>query len=164
MKKLYFLGLIIILASIFFVTNSFVLSGAVIADIPKPLITYDANAIPQITEEHVTYLINYLGGTELKKVPLTENYPQIELLTSMKNTYFTSYVVDGEIQTYPGKATDPDLQIRIGEDTLAEIIKSQDPQQTTKDAKNNDKIGITIHAGKTELFLKGYLKIYDNLK
>ena len=127
----------------------------------KPQIVYE-NEIPQINETEITYLIHALGGESLHKPPFTDNYPQIEVSTSQK--LFTSYIVDGEIQTYFGKAPDPDLQIRLNRDTLINIITSDDPKATTKDAISKKLVGVTILSDNTELLLKGYLEIYDTLK
>lgn len=153
------ISFIILLSSIFVNANIEEINGLVTSE--KPVIVYE-NGTPQINETEITYLIQALGGESLHKPIFTDNYPQIEVSTSQK--LFTVYVVDGEIQTYLGKAPDPDLQIRLNRDTLIHIITSNDPKAATKDAISKQLVGITMIADKTELFMKGYLELYDTLK
>ena len=161
MKLIYTIAVsfIIILSSIFVNANIDEINALV--HLEKPEIVYE-NEVPQINETEITYLIHSLSGENLHKPPFTDNYPQIEVSTSQK--LFTVYVVDGEIQTYLGKAPDPDLQIRLNRETLISIITSDDPKTATKEAISKQLVGVTIISDKTELFLKGYLEIYDTLK
>ena len=115
-----------------------------------------------IKEEEITYLLYALDGEKLNKQPFTDNYPQIEI--SVSDKLFTSYVVDGEIQTYLGKAPDPDMQIRLQDATLIKILSSQDPKLELKEAIKSSFVGVTLYSDKTELLLKGYLGLYDSLK
>ena len=161
MKLIYTIAVsfIIIISSILVNLNIDEINALV--HLEKPEIIYE-NEIPQINETEITYLIHALGGDNLHKPPFTDNYPQIEVSTSQK--LFTSYIVDGEIQTYLGKSPDPDLQIRLNRDTLINIINSNDAKAATKDAISKQLVGVTIISDKTELFLKGYLELYDTLK
>lgn len=161
MKLTYTIAIsfIIILSSIFVNANIDEINALV--HLEKPEIVYE-NEVPQINETEITYLIHSLGGENLHKPPFTDNYPQIEVSTSQK--LFTVYVVDGEIQTYLGKAPDPDLQIRLNRETLISIITSSDPKAATKDAISKQLVSVSIISDNTELFLKGYLEIYDSLK
>ena len=161
MKLIYTIAVsfIIILSSILVNANIDKINALV--HLEKPEIIYE-NEVPQINETEITYLMHALGGENLHKPPFTDNYPQIEVSTSQK--LFTVYVVDGEIQTYLGKAPDPDLQIRLNRDTLINIITSSDPKAATKEAISKQLVGVTIISDKTELFLKGYLELYDTLK
>ena len=161
MKLIYTIAVsfIIIISSILVNLNIDEINALV--HLEKPEIIYE-NEIPQINETEITYLIHALGGDNLHKPPFTDNYPQIEVSTSQK--LFTSYIVDGEIQTYLGKSPDPDLQIRLNRDTLINIINSNDAKAATKDAISQQLVGVTIISDKTELFLKGYLELYDTLK
>ena len=162
MKKIIIFGSlgILLLVSILFFT--FMYSGGEIEAIPKPELTYE-NDIAVITEDHINYLIHSLGGEKLRKIPFTGNYPKIEVLLLQKQEYFTSEIKDG-IQTTKAKVSNPDIQIRLDENTLADLINSQTTQDATTKSIEDDKIGITLYSGSTELFLKGYFKIYDKIK
>lgn len=138
--------------------------GFVIADLQKPQIDYDTNKVPIINEAHITYVLYALDAETLKNVILTSNYPQMEILTTKNQKYFTVYVVDNVIQVYPGQATDPDGQIRLNEESIATIINSDDPKAKAKELANQGLIGYTLYSGYTELFLKGYWSLYDTLK
>ncbi len=162
MKKIIIfssLGILLLVSILFF---AFMYSGGSIEEIPKPEVTYE-NEIAVITEEHINYLIHSLGGEKLRKIPFTNDYPKIETLLLKKQEYFTSEIKDG-IQTTKAKVSNPDIQIRLDENTLADLINSENTQEATTKAIEDDKIGITLYSGSTELFLKGYFKIYDKIK
>lgn len=156
------ISIVILLSSLYIRFNATEISAYVVSEnMQKPVIVYENN-LPIIKEEDITYLIYALDGEKLNKQPFTDNYPQIEI--SVSDKLFTSYVVDGEIQTYLGKAPDPDLQIRLQDSTLIKILSSPDPKIALKEAINSSLVGVTLYSDKTELFLKGYLEIYDTLK
>ncbi|MDP4012551.1 MAG: hypothetical protein Q8R00_03005 [Candidatus Nanoarchaeia archaeon] len=159
-KEALFIAGIILLVSLIAPVNT----GFVIADLEKPQVNYDSNKFPIITEEHITYVLYALDAESLKKIIFTSNYPQMEILTARTKTYYTIYVVDNEIQTYKGQATDPDGQIRLSEESIATIINSEDPKAKAKELANQGLIGYTLYSGYTELFLKGYWSLYDTLK
>ena len=162
MKKIIIfssIGILLLISILFF---TFMYSGGEIEAIPKPEVTYE-NGTALITIDHINYLIHYLGGEKLRKIPFTDNNPKIEILLLQKQEYFTSEIKEG-IQTTKTKISNPDIQIRLDENTLADLIKSEKTQEATTKAIENDKIGITLYSGSTELFLKGYFKIYDKIK
>lgn len=162
MKKIIIfssLGILLLVAILFF---TFMYGDGEIEEIAKPEINY-INGTALITEDHINYLIHYLGGEKLRKIPFTSNYPKIEILLLQKQEYFTSEIKDG-IQTTKTKISNPDIQIRLDENTLANLVNSPNSQEATKKAIEDDKIGITLYSGLTELFLKGYFKIYDKIK
>lgn len=139
-------------------------TGFVVADLEKPVITYDANSVPIINEEHITYVLYALDVEDLKNVPFTSNYPEIEIATTKRKIYFTSYVVSHNIETYKGQALNPDIQLRLDEGIIAEIIKSSDPKATAKDYVSKGWIGLNVYASNIELFFKGYWDLYNLLK
>ncbi len=156
------LSVVILLSSIYIRINSAEISAYAISEnMQKPVIVYENN-LPVIKEESITYLIYALDGEKLHNPPFTENYPQIEV--SVSDKLFTSYIVDGEVQTYAGKASDPDLQIRLQDTTLTKILLADDPKLALKEAIKERLVGVTIYSDKTELLLKGYLELYDSLK
>lgn len=162
MKKIIIfssIGILLLVAILFFM---FMYSGGAIEEIPKPTITYE-NGTAVITADQINYLIHYLGGEKLRKIPFTSNYPKIEILLTQKQEYFTSEIHDG-IQTTKTKISNPDIQIRLNENTLADLINAEKAQEATTKAIGDDKIGVTLYSGSTELFLKGYFKIYDKIK
>lgn len=156
------ISVVILLSSLYIKFNNAEVSAYVVSEnMQKPVVVYENN-IPTIKEEDITYLIYALDGEKLNKPPFTDNYPQIEL--SVSDKLFTSYVVDGEVQTYLGKAPDPDLQIRLQDSTLIKILSSPDTKLALKEAINSSLVGVTLYSDKTELFLKGYSELYDALK
>lgn len=166
MKIIYTLivSVIIVLSSLYINANAETISAYVVSEeMTKPIIVYENNnAI--INETDITYLIYALDGEKLHKIAFTDDYPQIEILLSKSKTLFTSYIVDEEVQTYLGKAPEPDLQIRLADETLINILKSDDPKLALKEEIKAGSVGVTTYSDKTELFLKGYLELYDTLK
>ena len=157
-------SVIIILSSLYVSANSDRIQGYVVSEsTSKPVIVYENN-IANITEEDITYLIYALDGERLHKITLSDNYPQIEILLTKSNKLFTSYVVDEEVQTYEGKAPDPDLQIRLSDEILAKILSSEDTKLAIKEEIKAGTVAVTVYSDKTELFLKGYLELYNTLK
>ncbi len=155
-------SVIILFSSLYVRFNATEISAYVVSEnMQKPVIVYENN-FPTIKEEDITYLIYALDGEKLNKPPFTNNYPQIEI--SVSDKLFTSYVVDGEIQTYLGKASDPDLQIRLQDQTLINILSFPDPKLALKEAINSSLVSVTMYSDKTELLLKGYLELYNTLK
>lgn len=156
------ISIVILLSAFYIRLNNAEISAYVISEnMQKPVVVYENN-ISVVEEEDINYLLYALDAEKLNKIPFTDNYPQIEV--SVSDKLFTSYVVDGEVQTYLGKASDPDLQIRLQDVTLMKIFSSEDPKIALKEAINSSLVGVNIYSDKTELFLKGYSGLYDTLK
>ncbi len=155
------IALVVLVAAIFFFTF---ISSEEVEAIPKPALSYDEKGFPIITEEHIAYIIHQLGGKSLRNVPFTKNYPQIEVLLQTKEQFFTADIIESEITVKKGKASDPDLQIRMTEENLAKLVEAEDTKEKTRELRKAGFIGVTTLANSRELFFKGYFKIYDTLK
>jgi len=140
------------------------ITGGIILSQEKPIVQRDANNFPIINEEHINYIMYVVDVETLHKVPFTSNVPEIEALTVTQGKYFTSYAVDGEIQTYTGQALNADLQLKADETTIAKIIESDDPKVAIQDYLDRGWIGIDVYSSNLELFLKGYWGIYENFE
>ncbi|MBT3397673.1 hypothetical protein HOA55_03200 [archaeon] len=116
----------------------------------------------EITPEFISYLLNEIGAWELHKNPLTFEEPIINFKIGNKNFY--SKISEHIPQTFPGLSDNADLQFNTNKEDIIKATSSQSPREVFKDSLANGGTKITTLVGETELFAKGYLKLYEDLK
>ena len=114
----------------------------------------------EFNEDYINYILVGLGTGYLHKSPLFEN-PLIEL--DVGDEIWGSEIVNGMPKTQKGSVENKDLNIIIPKEEAVKALLSPDIVEFMKESVNNGNTQIEMVAGKTELFTKGYLDMYQAL-
>lgn len=117
-----------------------------------------------INSSHINYIINEIGAYKLKKLFGTKNYPIIEFVLTDINEKYYSYVKDNIPVTKKGNAKNEDIRIKGSQETIFNILKSDNILKAVKEAKDNRKVEVELVSDMATLATKGYLSLYDRLK
>jgi len=117
-----------------------------------------------IGSDHINYLINEIGAYKLKKPFGTKNYPIMEFVLTDVNKVYYGYVNDHKPTTKKGNAKNQDIVIRGTQETIFNILNSNNTLIAVKEAKDNGEIDVELTADMKILAAKGYLSIYDTLR
>jgi hypothetical protein len=116
----------------------------------------------EITPEFITYLLNEFGFWKLKSNPLTKEKPLINFVIGEET--FNSIVSKNKITTNYGLGNNPDLILSSNKEDIVHALLSEDPALIFKESFKNGKTSLSLEKSEKELFLKGYLPLYDSLK
>jgi len=117
---------------------------------------------PTLMSDHITYIVNELGGYKLHGGPLG-NSAQMELYLSDINKYFTITVNDHQIYTVGGEAPNPDVRFSAEEEVFIDMFKADDMIAEAKNMVELEIVEVDPVLDETVLAMKGYKAIYDNL-
>jgi len=115
----------------------------------------------EITPEFLSYLLNEVGAWKLHKNPTTFENPVINFRIDEQNFYSE---ITNKIQTSEGSSEQADIEFVIPKKDLVQAIISETPAQVFKQSIQDGNTQINTLAGEAELFAKGYLSLYDELK
>tara|TARA_Y100000310_G_scaffold213611_1_gene214557 strand:- start:2339 stop:3034 length:696 start_codon:yes stop_codon:yes gene_type:complete len=115
----------------------------------------------EITPDFLSYLLNEIGAWQLHKNPLTFKEPVINFKIDNQNFYS---IIDGSIETGKGLSDEADMQFNTNKESIITAILSETPDAVFKEFIQSGDTEIEVIAGETELFMKGYLNLYDSLK
>lgn len=115
----------------------------------------------EITPEFLSYLLNEIGAWKLHKSPTTLENPIINFEIDSNN--FNSEIKK-EIKTYEGSSEKADMKFKTSKEPIIKAMLSEKPGEVFKESIQNGETTIEKIASDTELFSKGYLKLYDELK
>jgi len=119
-----------------------------------------AQGILEFDENYINYILAALGVGNLHKSLLYGN-PLIEF--NLDEEAWSSELVKGALNTKKQIIDNEDLRITILKEEAVRALLSQNIEQFMKDSVANGGTQIEMIAGKTELFSKGYLKMYKEL-
>ena len=114
----------------------------------------------EFNEEYINYLLVALGTGYLHKSFVGEN-PFLELV--LDEEVWHSEIIKGMPNSGLGEIENEDLRISLPKEEAIKAILSKDIEQFMKDSVANENTQIEMIAGKTELFSKGYLDMYEAL-
>lgn len=114
----------------------------------------------QITPEFISYLLNEVGAWQLRTNPLTLEKPIINFKIGEET--FTS-TISKEISTIPGLSDKADIQFNGDKTDLIYALDSASPEEVFKESLAEGRTTIEVFASESELFAKGYLKLYNEL-
>lgn len=118
----------------------------------------DEQAVAEFNESFVLYLLYSIKAYNLHNVPLTSNYPKIEI--DVGDEIFSATVKKGVISVSLGEILNEDAVIKT---TKEEAVKMLRDKSYVVKSFNDGKSGIELVADKTTLFAKGYLNMYNEL-
>ena len=115
----------------------------------------------EISPKLISFILNEVGVWQLHNHPITLQNPIINFKIENKEFYSR---VNGEIKTYEGLSEDADIQFNTNKEDLINAIISDNPEEIFRESIISGRTQIEIKTGETDLFAKGYLKLYDSLK
>jgi len=143
-------------------------------DIANPLgninVVFDSNNLNvdevhiddlEITPEFLSYLLNEVGAWKLHKNPLGFEKPIINFNISGQEFYS---VIDNGIKTFESTSSEADMAFITTKQVLIKAMLDENPAEIFTDSIQAGDTEISLSASQTELFVKGYLGLYDSLK
>ncbi len=118
----------------------------------------DEQIAEQFDERFVVYLLRNINAQELHNLPLTSNYPRLELIFGDK--VFNANVIDGKIYVDNGEIENEDVVIFTN---MEEAIKMVRDSRYVAESFKQGRSGLKPVANKPELLGKGYLELYSSL-
>jgi hypothetical protein len=121
-------------------------------------LTFEALEVnPQI----ISYLMNSIGVWKLKSDPTTFNKPIINI--DIDGQKFSSVVNNGKIQTSEGENSGADVKIFTKKKIILDSISTNNSIVIFKQSFISGESQVEMVASEKDLFLKGYLGLYDSL-
>ena len=159
-KVLVFSVLMFVIAGLLY-TYFFIISPTFVA---KPQIEKPTLAEGQPVEpKHVQWLVNELGAYKLHNPPFSGKIPEMEMLVTTDNKYFTVTVKQNFPEVSEGRATNPDIRISGSREVVAKLLAAGDIIAEAKKLSDEGKIKLDILKDMTELAAMGYKALYDEL-
>jgi hypothetical protein len=118
----------------------------------------DEEAVIAFDESFVFYLLYNIKAYNLHNPPLSSSVPRIEI--NVGGEIFNAVIEKGMIKVARGEIETKDIVIRT---TKEEAVKMMRDKSYVTKSFNDGKSGIELVAGKTTLFAKGYLNLYNEL-
>ena len=119
------------------------------------------DALPGFNEDYINYILISLGVGNLHRSPLTFENPRIEIDVG---EIWSSEIVDGGLKTSKRTIENPDVIFKMTREEAIEALMSENIKKFMKDSVVSGRTEIEMIAGKTTLYSKGYLKLYEDLK
>lgn len=116
--------------------------------------------VMEFNKDYINYILVALGVGYLHKSPLFEN-PLIEF--DLAGDVWNSEIKKGMPDSRKGQIEDEDLRISISKEEAVEALLASNIEEFMKQSVANGNTKIEMIAGKTELFSKGYLDMYQEL-
>lgn len=124
-------------------------------------ITKESLSTTEISENHIAYVLYQIGASKLKKIPLTGNTPKINFIIAPES--YKAEVINGVISVSSGIWDNPDIVITSSKEEIINTIASLGIKEYIKSSVSSGKTSIDMKAGYTELFVKGYFSLYEEI-
>lgn len=115
----------------------------------------------QITPELISLISSEIGATKLRRNPLNLKKPIMNFVVS-NDSFHT--IIDKKIETFEGESKDADILFSTKSEIIEKVVSSGNLKEAIRKAVMDGEIGITQLSSEQELFLKGYLSLYNELK
>ncbi len=152
-------GLVIILFlyfSLFEPRNDVSYTGQVVKNPAAGL--SEEQAVAAFDESFIYYLLLNIKAYNLHNPPMSSDKPRIQI--EVEDETFNAMIDSGKIIVGKGNIAGEDVLIRT---TKLEAVKMMDDKNYVVKSFSEGKSGIELVAGKTLLFSKGYLNLYNQL-
>lgn len=116
----------------------------------------------EFNESYIDYLLVALGSGNLHKSILHNENPFIEV--GLDNEIWSSEIIKGMPNSEKKEIDNEDIKVIMSKEEAVKAILSEDIEEFMVGSVNNGNTEIEKIAGEFELFSKGYLKMYDDLK
>lgn len=115
----------------------------------------------EVNENVVGYMLNSLGVSSLHNPPLSSDNPKINI--AIDGQQFSAQIISGKLSVARGFIQNEDIEIDMTKDVALKIFRSENPSQETKAAFTSGNAKLLVFTSKSNLFLKGYLDIYNKI-
>ena len=115
-------------------------------------------AVNAFDESFVLYLLYSMKANNLHNPPLSSDVPRMEIVVDGET--YNAVVKNGEIIVTGGHIGGEDVVIRT---TKEESVKMMQDRNYITESFRGGKSSIELVAGKTKLFSKGYLTLYNEI-
>ena len=115
----------------------------------------------KITPELISLVAYEIGASNLRRHPMNMRRPILNFYISDKEF---NTIVGRKIETSHGIHSKPDIEFVTNKETIEHIFLLDDLKEGVKKAVEEGKIEINQIASEHDLFLKGYLKLYNDIK
>jgi hypothetical protein len=115
-----------------------------------------------IQPEYITHLLNSIGAYKLHNMPMSDEPPKIKFIVDSDT--FTSQVIDRNITTLKEDIPGEDIVFLTNKKNVVDMMIAKNITSFVKDAFESGDIQFEAKAGEEELFLKGYLEFYSEIK
>jgi len=146
------IAILLVLFYIFFFNNIFVKA------IPMNFIDVNKTTVGI---NQINLILYNIKAYELHNPPFSSNTPKIEFV--IEDEIYNTEIVKGKIITKKEGIENPDLKIIMPKEEFLFILNSNDLKKSLQDSVSNGNTKIEILAGNTELFVKGYLSLYQEI-
>lgn len=121
---------------------------------------YTSENMIVITPELISLVAQEIGAGKLRRNPLNLKKPIINFEISGREFYTT---IDKRIETKEGRSNEADVSFETTEEIIQKVFLSEDIRESIKTAVMEGSITIQKISSEQELFLKGYLGLYNEL-
>jgi len=158
MKKIFFL---ISAVTVIFLSYGwfFVVSPTFVS---KPLIEKPILA-GEPEEGHVNWVVNELSAYKLHSNPFSGEAAEMEIIILDLGKTFTTVVEDNVPITREGKGENPDIRIKINSENFMRLYEAENLEAEAVRLFKEGKAEVELLKPETELAVKGYKAIYDEL-
>ena len=118
----------------------------------------DDEAVLIFDESFVYYLLRSIKAYNLHNPPFSSDTPKIEIYVS--DEIYNAEVVKGKITVNIGEMDEEDIIIRTNKEEAVKMLRSF---SYVEGSFAGGKSSIEMVSGKTELFSKGYLNLYNEI-
>ncbi len=119
----------------------------------------DEQAVSQFNESFVLFLLASIGIQNLHNPPLSREIPKMEIYVD--DIIFNAAVINGGLRISKGSIDNPDVRIKTNKIEGVKMLRDRNYISKSFGTGNSK---IELLAGKTTLFTKGYLDIYNKIK
>ena len=134
-------------------------NGNIMQEVNNPILGLSIDeAVNTFDGSFVLYLLYSMGAGGLHNPPLSSDVPKIEIVVD--GEAYNAVVKNGEISVNEGSASGEDIIIRT---TKEESVKMMQDKYYVAQSFKEDLSSIELVAGKTKLFSKGYLTLYNEI-
>ena len=117
--------------------------------------------VKEFNLSYINFIVIGLGISKLHKSSLGYGNPMIQV--ELGDDVWSSEIINSELITKHEGITEPDIKIKLSKEEAVKALLSKDIKQFMKDSVSSERTKVEMIAGKTELFSKGYLDLYDSL-
>ena len=113
--------------------------------------------------EHIQWIIDNLGTSQLRTSSITGKPPEIEMVVTPGDQFFTVTIVNGAAKVRTGLADDPDIRMTGSRDVIAELLETSDLAGTAKRLSTEGRIQLEILRAMEKIEDMGYKALYLQL-
>ena len=113
--------------------------------------------------EHIQWIVDSLGTSQLRTSSITGNPPEIEMIVTPGDQFFTLTIRNGVAKVRPGLADDPDIRMTGGRDVIAELLETSDLAGTARRLSGEGRVQVDVLKDMEDIEDMGYQALYQSL-